>query len=434
MLRILIKQAKKQGKGEVKLAGFVYNLRLHKGLAFIDLRDKSDLMQLVVEEKCLDFKKINNLTLESVIEVVGNLQVKPAKKNEKSSEPDFELLVSKLNILSLADENLPISVLNKVDNEARSELRFNYRWLDLRHTEKQLIFKVWTKLEEAFRQELIKLDFTQLYTPSFMSTASEGGSEVFTVNYFERKAFLAQSPQFYKQMAMAAGFEKVFSFGPVFRAEPSFTNRHLTEFTGWDFEIAYINSHEEIMALEEEIIKNCFVKLKNDLNLNIDIPNLPFPRLTLKEAKEKIAFLNIDSEKDYDLNPEEERELCRLIKEEIGHDFLFITDYPIMARPFYHMRHEDKPSLTKSFDLLYKGIEVTTGAQREHRLPILEKQAKEKEVSLEEIADYLNFFRYGCPPHGGVGIGPARLVMKLLNYENIKEVCYLPRDVKRLKP
>ncbi len=434
MSRISIKQAKEQGSGQVKLAGFVHNLRQHKGVVFLDLRDKSALIQLVIEEKCSDFTKLKNLSLESVIEVSGEIKTKLTKKNDLAAKPDFELLVTSLEILSLADENLPISVLNKGGNQARSELRFNYRWLDLRQADKQLIFQVWTKLEAAFRQELIDLDFTQIYTPSLMNTASEGGSEVFTVKYFDRQAFLAQSPQFYKQMAMAAGLERVFSFGPVFRAEPSFTNRHLTEFTGWDLEISYINSHQEIMELEEKIIKNSFAKLKADLNLDLMVPDLPFPCLTLAAAKKKLASLKIDSDKDFDLNPEEEREICRLIKEETGHDFVFITDYPIAARPFYHMRYTEWPELTKSFDLLYKGIEVTTGSQREHRLAVLEKQAKEKDIPLTEIAEYLNFFRYACPPHGGIGIGPGRLIMKILDYDNIKEVCFLPRDVKRLTP
>jgi len=232
MSRLLIKQAKQQSTGQVSLAGFVNNLRQHKGVTFIDLRDVSGLMQLVIEEKNSDYSKLKNLSLESVIAVKGSLQEKPSRNNE---EKDYELLVENLEVLSLAEENLPISVLNKVDNEARPELRFNYRWLDLRQADKQLIFKVWTKLEEGFRRALIDLDFTQIYTPSLMNTASESGSEVFMVKYFDRQAYLAQSPQFYKQMAMAAGLERVFSFGPVFRAEPSFTNRHLTEFTGWDF-------------------------------------------------------------------------------------------------------------------------------------------------------------------------------------------------------
>jgi len=434
MSKISIVAAKAQAQGSCELTGFVRNLRLMKGLAFIDLHDLSGNMQLVVEESSgAAYQAAERLTLESVISVKGELKEKPAKKNDPNPVKDFELLISELEILSLADANLPIPVLAKADNEANLENRFDWRWLDLRRPEHRQIFQIWTKLEEGFRSQLLQENFTQIYTPCLMSTASETGSEVFEVKYFERKAYLSQSPQFYKQMAIAAGFEKVFMTGPVFRAEASYTSRHVTEFTGWDFEFANIESHYDIMALEERALISAFTKVR-ELGIEIEVPTAPFPKLSLAVVKEKLKALGIKSEKDHDLSPEEEREICRIVKEEQGHDFLFVVDYPIAARPFYHMRHADNPGLTKSFDLLYRGLEVTTGAQREHRLDILEKQAVEKEMNLEELADYLNFFRYGCPPHGGVGIGPARLVMKIAGVENVKEVCFLPRDVKRLRP
>ncbi len=434
MSRISIAAAKAQAEGSVELIGFVHNLRLMKGLAFIDLRDLSGNMQLVVEEKSgAAFAAAETLTLESVIKVTGELKEKPAKKNDPNPVKDFELLLTDLEILSLAEANLPIPVLAKADNEANLENRLDWRWLDLRRPEHRLIFQVWTKLEEGFRSQLLSENFLQIYTPCLMNTASETGSEVFEVKYFDRKAYLSQSPQFYKQMAIAAGFEKVFMTGPVFRAEASYTSRHVTEFTGWDFEFANISSHHDIMDQEERALASALTKVQEVLP-EVTVPSLPFPRLTLLEVKAKLQAVGVPSEKDHDLSPEEEREICRLIKEEQGHDFVFVTDYPIAARPFYHMRHADNPGLTKSFDLLYRGVEVTTGAQREHRLEVLEKQAQEKEMVLEELKDYLNFFRYGCPPHGGVGIGPARLVMKIVGAENVKEVCFLPRDVKRLRP
>lgn len=434
MSRISIVQAKIQSQGEVELAGFVQNMRLMKGLAFIDLRDMSANMQLVIEEKTeAAFNLANTLNLESVIRVKGELKEKPAKKGEDSGVKDFELLVSELEILSLADSNLPIPVLNKIDNEANLENRLDWRWLDLRRKEHRLVFQMWTKLEEGFREQLLADDFIQIYTPSLMNTASETGADVFKVKYFEREAYLSQSPQFFKQMAIASGFEKVFITGPVFRAEASYTSRHVTEFTGWDFEFAYINSHEDIMLQEEKVLVAAFKKVQ-ELKPDLELPTMPFPRMNLEEAKKKLQAAGVTSEKSDDLSPEEEREICRLVKEEQGHDFVFITDYPISIRPFYHMRHADNPQLTKSFDLLYKGVEVTTGAQREHRLDVLEKQALEKGMDLKELEDYLNFFRYGCPPHGGVGIGPARLIMKIAGLDNVKEACFLPRDVKRLRP
>jgi aspartyl-tRNA synthetase len=208
----------------------------------------------------------------------------------------------------------------------------------------------------------------------------------------------------------------------------------MTEFTGWDFEISYISSHEDVMTEEERLLVSGFEYLKESLNLEIDVPSIPFPRITMEKAKEKLSEAGVNIGRKYDLSGEEEIELSRMIKEETGSDFVFVTDWPFEARPFYHMKIEDKPALTKSFDLLYKGLEVTTGAQREHRYNVLMSQAKEKGMSIEPLQDYLNFFRYGCPPHGGVGIGPGRLIMKILDIPSVKEVTYLPRDVKRLKP
>lgn len=438
MSRIQINMAKKQGQGEVTVSGWVRNLRSHKGLIFVDLCDITDSMQLVFvadsDGENNNFELAEKLNLESVIEVTGNLQAKPLKKNEINPVQDYELAVTGVKLISLSQEELPIPVLTKADNEANLDNRFDWRSLDLRREENQLIFKVWTKLEEGAREYFYKNNFIQINTPCLMSTASETGSEVFEVKYFDRKAYLSQSPQFYKQMAMAAGFEKVFCFGPVFRAEASYTTRHVTEFTGWDFEISYIDSHADLMDTEEAVLVSGFEKVKNDLGLDIEIPNRPFPRITLAEAKEKLAAKGIKSEKDWDFSTEEEKELGNIIREENNHDFVFVTDYPIAARPFYHMRHGENNSLTKSFDLLYRGLEITTGAVREHRIDILEKQALEKGMNLEELKDYLNFFRYGCPNHGGIGMGPGRIVMKLLGLGSVKEACFLPRDVNRLNP
>jgi len=433
MSRILIKEAKAQASGEVTVAGFARNVRVHKGVVFVDLADLSALMQVVFVEGNEAFAVAEKLTLESVIEVCGTLQEKPAKKNDPNPVKDFELLASSIKLISLAEEGLPIPVLTKAENEANIENRFDWRWLDLRQPEHQMIFRVWSKLEEGFREYTSKNGFIQIYTPNLMSTSSETGSEVFEVKYFDRKAYLSQSPQFFKQMAMASGLEKVFICGPVFRAEPSFTSRHVTEFTGWDMEMSY-SSYIDVMNAEEDALIAGFKKVKDDLGLEIEVPAKPFPKITLKEAKEKLAAAGIKSEKDFDFSTEEERVLGEIIKAEMNHDFVFVTDYPIAARPFYHMRHEDNQALTRSFDLIYRGLEITTGAEREHRVEILEKQAVEKGMDLEELKDYINFFRYGCPGHSGLGMGPARVVMKMLDLASVKEACFLPRDVKRLTP
>jgi len=226
----------------------------------------------------------------------------------------------------------------------------------------------------------------------------------------------------------------VFLMGPVYRAEQSFTTRHMTEFTGWDFEISFIDSHHDVMDQEEGAIVNGFKNVKEKLGIDIKIPSQPFPRISMLEAKKKLADKGVVSEKEGDFSPEEERELCKIIEAETGSEFVFVTDYPIEVRPFYHMRHEDNGKLTKSFDLLYKGIEVTTGAQREHRPEVLIRQATEKGMDLSSLENYINYFRFGCPPHGGVGIGPGRIVMMMLDLASVKEATFLPRDVKRLNP
>ncbi len=412
----------------VVIAGFVHSLRNQGKIAFLRLRDESGFVQIVIlgsNESA--FTTIKTLTVESVVEIKG--LVKETKQTVEGIELEGESIV----ILSLAEPILPIPVAaEKGAEDVDVTNRFDWRWLDLRKPESHKIFRVWTVLEQGMRDYFTEHNFTQIYAPAFMSAPSESGAEVFEVKYFDGKAYLAQSPQFYKQMAIASGFEKVFMVGPVFRAELSFTTRHMTEFTGWDFEVAYIQSHQDVMDIEEAMLKTSFAKLK-DAGLIAEQITTPFVRLPLAEAKTKLQKAGVMSEKVGDLSPEEEREICKIIKDESGSDFVFITDYPPETRAFYHMRDE-KTGLTKGFDLLYKGVEITTGAQREHRLDILKKQAAEKGLTEESLSDYLKFFAYGCPPHGGIGMGPGRLVAQILDLVSVKEATFLPRDVKRIRP
>ncbi|HOM77607.1 MAG TPA: aspartate--tRNA(Asn) ligase [bacterium] len=429
MQRTKIDQAKSKIGEEVLVSGFVESIRDQGKIKFFNLRDTTGTIQVVFKANSPAFEKASNITLESVIAIEGTI------KEEPQAPSGVEISAADVQVLSLSAPELAIPVIyEKSGGEVDPAKRFDFRWLDLRRPEKQQIFKVWTHLEEGFRQYFLKNDFIQLYTPSFMNAPSESGADVFEVAYFETKAYLAQSPQFYKQMAMASGLERVFMTGPVFRAEPSFTTRHLTEFTGWDFEVSYINSHFEVMGILESAIIAGFQQLKNTVLPQLEIPKTPFPKLEMSEIKQRLFKAGVPSEKEHDISPEEERKICEIIKEETGHDFLFATNWHKSARPFYHMRHENRPEITKSFDLLYKGVEITTGAQREHRLDVLTSQAQEKGLSLDSIHDYLEFFRYGCPPHGGAGIGPGRIVMQILDLPTIKDATYLPRDVKRLKP
>ncbi len=414
----------------VTVAGFVHALRDQNKIVFIILRDITGSVQCVVHGNPELLEIAKSISTESVLLVKGLV------KEEKQAPGGFEIAVESIEVLSVALPELPIPVaIEKGGDEVDQPIRLDYRWLDLRKPESAKIFKVWTALEKGFRKYWSDNNFIQIYTPSFMSTPSETGAEVFEVNYFDKKAYLAQSPQFYKQMGIASGFERVFMAGPVFRAELSFTTRHLTEFTGWDFEIGFVESHHDVMDQEEGMIEEGFKSVKAEFpDLDIEIPVRPFPRLKIVEAKKMLAEAGVESSEDHDLSPEEEREISKIVREKFNHDFVFITDYHKSKSAFYHMRTTEDPDRSRRADLLYRGIEVTTLAQREHRPEILEKQALEKGMNLEPLSDYLNFFKYGCPPHGGAGIGPGRLIMRMLDLPNVREATYLPRDVKRLNP
>lgn len=437
MERTYIKDVKKNIGKKISLSGFVQTLRKQGGIAFLILRDVTGTVQTVIIKSNTDaFATIQNLSLESVVTIVGESKENPQAPN------GIEVLVETIEVLSKAEPELPIPVDEKGESETNLDTRLDWRYLDLRKERNALIFKVWTLMDQVFTDTMTNKGFIQIHSPKLMNTASESGAEVFEVNYFDRKAYLSQSPQFYKQMAMASGFEKVFEIGPVFRADPSFTSRHATEFTGYDLEVSFIKDHHEVMDIEESIIVAIISRvnevygkeIKAVFNREIPVPTSPFPRITFAEVKEILKEKGVKSEKPADLTGDEEKGISQYVLEKYGHEFVFITDYPIEGRPFYHMRYADKPNTTMSFDLLWNGLEVTTGAQREHRYDILKAQATEKGLTDATIGDYLNFFRYGCPPHGGLGAGPSRFIMKMLGVDNIREATYLYRGVKRLTP
>ena len=426
---------KKVGK-KVTLFGWVNGYRNYGKLVFLDLRDISGVVQVVAGGDATELRD------EYVVRVDG-MVVKRSKEtvNPKLDTGSVEVKAQKVEVLSKA-EDLPISVVEKGGVSTSLDKRLDWRWVDLRKPRNTLIFKIWTIMEQAFREYWTSNGYIEIHSPKFMSSPSESGAELFEVQYFKRKAYLAQSPQFYKQMAMASGFERVFEIGPVFRANPSFTSRHDTEFTGYDAEISFIESHQDVIAEEEKLLVYVLKKIKETFGEQIErtfgrdlgVPKIPFPQLTMKEAKKILAKLKVESKEGGDLSPEEERKISEYIKEKEGHEFVFVTEYPAEVRPFYHMRVENSPELTKSFDLLWNGLEITTGAQREHRYDVLVSQAKEKKVDLKPIKFYLDFFKYGCPPHGGFGHGPSRMLMKVLDIDNVREVTYLYRGPNRLSP
>lgn len=421
----------------VTLHGWVETIRDQGSIIFLVFRDSTAKVQLVVPESSKAFETVRSLNIESVIEVTGSV-----KKEEQAPFGGVEVEVSELKILSLSDPELPIQVVEKNAEKPALPIRSDYRWIEMRKEKTALIYKVWTQLELAYVQACIEEGFIQIHSPKLMSTPSEGGSEFFEVKYFEKKAYLVQSPQFYKQMAQAAGFGGVFEIGPVFRAEPSFTSRHATEFTGYDFEFSYIESHFDVMEAEERIFVKMLTSVNDKFGKEIKelygrellIPKTPFPKLRMVELKEILKSLGTPSKSEHDISPDEEKTISLYVKKELGHEFVFITDYSIEVRPFYHMRYDEKPDVTKSFDLIWGGLEVTTGAQREHRVDILKKQATEKGVTHESISKYLEFFTYGCPPHGGAGLGADRIIMQIFGIKNIREASFLPRDPKRLEP
>jgi aspartyl-tRNA synthetase len=275
-----------------------------------------------------------------------------------------------------------------------------------------------------------------------MASASESNAELFKLEYFETHAYLAQSPQFYKQMAMMAGFGRIFEIGPVFRADPSFTSRHATEFVSVDIEVSWIDSHEDVMAIQEQLLVRAISAVKEKhgeeiqrlFDVDVVVPSGPFPRIPLAEAVEIVKGRGHEVARGGDMDPEGERQIAAYAAEELGHEFVFLTDYAANIRPFYHMRHDDNPALTKSYDLIWNGTEITTGAQREHRIEVLEAQAREKGLDPEGLGFYLDFFRYGVPPHGGFGMGLSRMLMLLLHQPNLREVSFLFRGPNRLTP
>jgi nondiscriminating aspartyl-tRNA synthetase len=433
--RTLIEELPEKIGERVRIRGWMNAIRDQKRMQFLIVRDETGLVQVVLgkQEPPIELNEaISALTVESAVTITGTVVA-----DERVKLGGLEVKLEALQVDSLADPEVPIAPDSALDK------RIDWRYLDLRRLDRRLIFEVDTTVEQAMREYWRKERFIELHSPKLMGSASESGAELFKVGYFDEVAYLAQSPQFYKQMAMAAGFGKVFEVGPVFRANPSFTSRHDTEFTSVDVEISWIDSHEDVMAFEERWLTYVLAAVKEahgqqiaaTFGVELEVPSVPFPKVTLEQAKELLREAGHEAPgPGHDLDPPSERALSAIIKEQHGHEFTFVTDYPTTVRPFYHMRHTEDPTLTKSFDLLWRGIELTTGAQREHRYEQLLAQAIDKGVEIDSIQYYLDFFRFGTPPHGGFGFGLTRLLMQMLGQENVREVTFLYRGPHRLTP
>lgn len=444
MMRTYVKDIKDNIGKSVKVQGFIENFRNSKAMAFIILKDITGKIQVTVEKEAHPEMEdiLNSLTGDSVITVVGNVI-----ENEYVKMGGIEILPDEIIVESIADalpitrKEIPATKKKQAVERSSIDQRIDYRWIDLRTDENQLIFKAQTVLVAAMREYLMNNNFLEIHTPKLIGTASESGSDVFEVKYFDRNAYLAQSPQFYKQMAMASGFERIFEIGPVFRAEKSYTSKHTTEFTGFDLEFSYIESYCDVMNLQAELLTYALGKVKEKygeeikelFGIEIIVPKLPFPVVTLAELydglEKDFGYTVPDSEKG-DLTTEAEKLSFEWVKKHYDHEFLFVTDFSAEKRAFYHMR--DESGMPLGYDLIWRGVEITTGAQREHRYDILKKQAQEKGLD-KDVEFYLEFFRYGCPPHGGFGLGIDRFTMLLLGL-HIKDAMFIFRGPNRLNP
>lgn len=427
----MITQISKLTQGNVQFNAMVEVVRDKKNMQFVVVKDFSGKIQLFVDK--VEYPQVgevfSHLVPGATVFVEGNLV-----NNEHVKLGGREVLVT--NVMQTSQ-----ALANPIAEDSSIDQRLDYRWIDLRTDKNLLLFKVQTCFTNALREYCINNDFVEIHSPKLIGTASESGSDVFKVDYFDTNAYLAQSPQFYKQMAMAGGFGRIFECGPVFRAEKSHTRKHATEFTGFDVEISNIESYEDVMKLEEEMLAYALKavsekygeQVEQAFGVKVVVPTLPFPRIKLAELYDELqkryGLVVPECEKD-DLTTEAERLCERFAKDAYGHEFVFVTDFGARKRAFYHMRKDGVP---QGYDLIWKGVEITTGAQREHRYDILKAQAQEKGLD-KDVEFYLQFFQYGCPPHGGFGVGLDRITMNLLELENLKEAMFLFRGPDRLTP
>lgn len=429
MKRTYVCNIKDSSEETILVKGWVHKIHEFSSVAFVHLRDKTGIIQLV-----MDREQSKELRLEMCIGAIGDKLV-----NEKA--PDgIELSVKEISIISgVYYEKLPFEI-NSFKQKAALEKQLDYRALSLRRPKERAIFKIQEEITNAFRAYLQGQSFSEIHTPKIISSSTEGGSEMFTVDYFGKRAFLAQSPQFYKQMMVGAGFERVFEVAPAYRAELHGTWRHISEYISLDIEMGFIEDENDLMDLEEGFLNYLYAHLKStcskelemheiELPDRVEIPRIPLAKaheILLEKYNKKSPVGNIDAEG--------EILISRYVKEKYDCDYVFLTEYPISKRPMYAMPDSEKPGLTKSFDLIFKGLEITTGGQRIHNYEMLKENISKFGLNPDDFSFYLETFKYGMPPHGGLAIGLERLTLKILDLENIRETTLLPRDLKRLEP
>ncbi len=434
-MRTLILECNKKIGEEVTIAGYVQTRRDHGKIIFLDILDRTGLVQVVISP---GVKLIHPPGVQDVVCIIGKVNKRPENLvNENLPTGEIEIYSEDIEVLSKAAE-LPFDMGGK-DLDLQLPTLLDFRGLTLRHPKIKAIFKVQEVVIDAFRQALKQKDFTEFQAPVIIPQTAEGGAEVFEVKYFEHKAFLAQSPQFYKQILVPV-YERVFTVNKTLRAEPSITTRHLAEVTTLDAEFGFIDSWEDLMDMAEYTIKFIFervVKENKDIlqMYETTIPKVSekIPRIKLREAQE-IIFKRTgrDNRKEPDLQPEDEREICKWALEEKGSDLVFVTHYPVSKRPFYTHEDPQDPGYTLSFDLIGRGTEWLTGGQRINDLDTLVEKAKERGIDLQKSELYIQAFKYGMPPEGGFSFGSERIVMHILGLANIREASLFPRDMERV--
>lgn len=422
----------------VTLCGWVDTLRVSGKISFLLLRDRTGIIQIFLD-KTLTEKYQHQLKKESVVLVEGSVGKRPENQvKQEMKTGSVEIAAKHLELVSVAETPLPVDVVDETTTNI--DKRLDYRFLDVRREKIKDIFLIRSKIYSKTVEFFDEAGFVAIQSPRLTASGVESGAEEFKIPYFGKTASLAQSPQIYKQMFVVSGLEKVYDIGPIFRAEKSHTTRHLTEFIGIDFEMGFIKDEHDVMLVVEDYFKFLLTEIKKvckeelqHLDVTIDVPKT-IPKMTLQEAHKILKERGKTLSEDEDLDAEGERIIGEYVKKKHHSDFVFVLEYPWKRRPFYHMRLEGNKKVTKSFDLLFKGVEIGTGAQREHRLEMLEAQAKEKGIDLKKMTFYRDIFRYGCPNHGGVGLGLDRITQQMLNLTNIREAILLPRDPERLTP
>lgn len=423
---------KKDFGKKVTIAGWVQHVRALGNIAFIKVRDREGLTQVVVSKDNKNFSLLKDLTPESVVAVTGEV-----KKSEQA-HGGFEIIPKKIDVLSKAGVPLPMDISGKIESEL--DTRLNARFMDLRQTNTKAIFMIRDSVLTGIREYSEDMGFIEIHTPKIVSAGAEGGATLFPLTYFEKRAYLSQSPQLFKQTMMSTGFDKIYEIAPYFRAEPSATTRHVAEFTQWDAEISFIESQEDVLKFLERAMaysidhvkKHCGEYLEI-LGVDLKTPKTNFPRITYLEALKMLEKENKKIPRGADIDSEGEKIIGKIMEKK-GHVMYYIIEYPSEERPFYTMEKDEDPEFSHSFDIGYKGLELASGGQREHRYDHLVKRIKEKGLNPADFDFYLSSFQYGMPSHGGFGLGIDRLVQKMLSLPNIREAILFPRDLKRLTP